>query len=44
MHVQKFIEKHNLIYDKQFGFCSRHATEHAILRIVDKTQEAIEKD
>ena len=39
----KFIEKRNLIYDKQFGFRSHHSTEHAILSIVDKIQEAIEK-
>ena len=38
----KFIEKRNLIYDKQFGFRSHHSTEHAILSIVDKIQEAIE--
>ena len=38
----KFIEKRNLIYDKQFEFCSHHSTEHAILSIVDKIQETIE--
>ena len=38
----KLIEKRNLIYDKQFGFRSHHSTEHAILSIVDKIQEAIE--
>ena len=38
----KFIEKRNLIYDKQFGFRSHHSTEHAILSIIDKIQEAIE--
>ena len=38
----KFIEKRNLIYDKQFGFRSHHSTEHAIFSIVDKIQEAIE--
>ena len=38
----KFIEKRNLIYDKQFGFRSHHSTEHAILSIVDKIQETIE--
>ena len=32
----KFIEKRNLIYDKQFEFQSHHSTEHAILSIVDK--------
>ena len=39
----KFVDKRNLIYDKQFGFHSNHSAEHAILSIVDKIQEAIEK-
>ena len=33
----------NIIYDKQFGFRSNHSTEYAILNIVDKIQEAIER-
>ena len=39
----KFIEKQNILYDKQFGFRSHHSTEHAILIIVAKIQEAIEE-
>ena len=39
----KFIEKQNILYDKQFGFRSNHSTEHAILSIVVKIQEAIEE-
>ena len=38
----KFIEKQNILYDKQFWFRSNHSTEHAILSIV-KIQEAIEE-
>ena len=38
-----FIEKMDVIYAKQFGFCSHHSTEHAILSIVDKIHEGIEK-
>ena len=39
----QFIEKRNLIYDKQFGFQSHHSTEHTMLSTVDKIHEAIEK-
>ena len=38
-----FIEKMDVIYAKQFGFCSHHSTEHAISSIVDKIHEGIEK-
>ena len=38
-----FIEKMNIIYSKQFGFRSHHSTEHAILSIVDKIHDRIEK-
>ena len=40
----KFIEKQNVLYDKQFGFRSHHSTEHAILSIVVKIQKAIEEN
>lgn len=39
----KFIDKMNFMYAKQFGFRAHHSTEHAILSIVDKIHEAIEK-
>ena len=41
--LSNFIEKMNIIYAKQFGFRSHHSTEYAILSIVDKTHEEIEK-
>ena len=37
-----FIEKMNIIYAKQFGFRSKHSTEHAILNIVDNIHKGIE--
>ena len=40
--ILKFIEKHELLYPKQFGFQSNHSTEHALLCIVDKIQQSIE--
>ena len=38
-----FIEKMNILYAKQFGFRSHLSTEHAILSIVGKIHEGIEK-
>ena len=37
-----FIEKHRILNERQFGFRTRHSTEHAIMCIVDKIQRAIE--
>ena len=37
-----FIEKYNVLYDKQFGFRRNHSTLHATLLITDKIQRAIE--
>ena len=37
-----FLEKHRIIYSKQFGFRAHHATDHAILSITDKIQRAID--
>ena len=39
----RFLDKHNVLYDKQFGFRSKHNTDHAILSIPDKIQKAIEE-
>ena len=37
-----FIEKHNILYDRQFGFREKHSTTHATLLIADRIQQAIE--
>ena len=37
-----FLENHDILFDKQFGFRSKHNTDHAILSIVDKIQNSIE--
>ena len=41
--LTSFLDKHNVLFDKQFGFRSKHNTDHAILSIVDKIQKAIEE-
>jgi len=38
-----YIEKKNILYDKQFGFRSNYSTDYAILSIIDKIQQAIDK-
>ena len=37
-----FLENHHILFNKQFGFRSKHNTDHAILSIVDKIQNSIE--
>ena len=43
MHLQlySFLEKNNCIYDLQFGFRQKHSTNHALVSIVQKIQEAM---
>jgi hypothetical protein len=31
-----FLDKRNMLYEKQFGFRANHSTNHAILSIIDK--------
>ena len=37
-----FIDKYNILFNKQFGFRSGHSTDHAILCVLDKIQSAVE--
>ena len=36
------MKKHNIIYDKQFGFRANYSTTQANMLIIDKIQKAIE--
>jgi len=38
-----FIQKKNILYDKQFGFRAHYSTDHAILSTIDKIQLAVEE-
>ena len=40
--LSSFIDKHNILYDNQFGFREKHSTLHATLLITDKIQRVIE--
>ena len=42
--LQNFLETNNCIYKLQFGFRAKHSTNHAILSITQKIQEAINND
>jgi len=33
--LTKFVKDYNLLYDQQYGFRSKHSTQHAILDIVN---------
>ena len=37
----KFLESHEILFDKQFGFRSKHNMDHAILSIVNKIQNSM---
>ena len=40
--IYNFLETHNCIYELQFGFRSKHSTNHALLSITPKIKEAID--
>ena len=39
-----FIDKHNILYKYQFGFRKSHSTNHAIILLVDKINNALDYD
>ena len=41
--LMDYIERNEILHEKQFGFRSNHSTDHAILSIVDKIQSAIDQ-
>ena len=41
--LSNFINKHDLLYNKQFGFIHLHSTLHATLSIIDNIQKAFEE-
>ena len=38
-----FLNKHNVIYDYQFGFRQKYSTYMALLTLIDKVSDALEK-
>ena len=41
-YLINFIDKHNILYKYQFGFCKSHSTNHAIILLVDKINNALD--
>ena len=40
--VLSFLEKNNVIYEKQFGFRPKHSTSHALINIVDTIRNSLD--
>ena len=38
-----FLEKNNLLQDKQFGFRSKHSTTHALISLTESIKNDIDK-
>ena len=41
--MKEFIDKNNLMYSSQYGFCKSHSTEHVILDIVEAILSNMDK-
>ena len=39
-----FFESHSIFYEQQFGFRNNHSTNHALITITEKIQEALDKN
>ena len=42
--LYKYLTDNNILYKKQFGFQTRHSTEHAIIQLVDQITSNCERD
>ena len=40
--IYEFLEKHNILYDLQFGFRAKHSTTHALINITEKIRSALD--
>ena len=41
--IFNYLDKKSILYEKQFGFRTKHSTNHAIVSIVDNIQRAVEE-
>ena len=41
--LKQFLNKYNIFYEYQYGFCEKRSTEHAILDIVNRIQGNMDK-
>ena len=42
MRVYSYLEKYNLLYERQFGFRKKHSTNHAILSILEDIKDNLD--
>ena len=42
--IYRFLEKHQILYEGQFGFCSRHSCEQAVVELVGRLLQAREQE
>ena len=42
-YIIEFLDLHNLLYDKQFGFRQCHSTSHAVITSVEKITHALDR-
>ena len=42
--VYKLIEKHNCIYELQFGFRQKHSTNHALINITETIRSSLDNN
>ena len=40
--IIEFLDIHNVLYDRQFGFRQRHSTSHAVITLVEKITHALD--
>ena len=40
--IYAFLDKHNILYDLQFGFRAKHSTTHALISITAKIRSALD--
>ena len=41
-HLIRFIDKEDILYKFQFGFRKSHSTNHAIISLVEKVNQALD--
>ena len=42
IHLYEFLEEHNLLFNRQFGFRKQHSTTHAVITLVDQVSRALD--
>ena len=43
IRLVSYLSKHDILYENQYGFGTKHSTQQAIIQLVDKLTAAIEQ-